>query len=207
MLNVTGNKRIRTFISYSHDSVRHRNKVLQLAQRLRADGIDCQLDAFVQGTPEEGWILWMERQLGQADFVLIVCSDVYERRFSGEEIRGKGLGVTWESILTRESLYAAQGRNLKFVPVLFETASIECIPSILRHSSTNYRLMDEYEMLLRYLTGQPSIIPGPIGPTPELVPVALSLIEQEPLSDDFAKSVREHMATLNRKVEKLTNDQ
>lgn len=35
----------RVFISYSHDSVEHKAFVLQLANRLRADGLDCQLDS------------------------------------------------------------------------------------------------------------------------------------------------------------------
>lgn len=35
------------FISYSHDSDEHRDTVLGLAQRLRKDGIDAQLDRNV----------------------------------------------------------------------------------------------------------------------------------------------------------------
>ena len=39
------------FISYSHDSDEHREKVLGLAERLRQDGLDAQLDQYVNGTP------------------------------------------------------------------------------------------------------------------------------------------------------------
>lgn len=42
------------FISYSHDSDAHRAFVLEFANRLRADGVDCQLDRYVQGFPAEG---------------------------------------------------------------------------------------------------------------------------------------------------------
>jgi hypothetical protein len=34
----------RVFISYSHDSPEHADRVLALADRLRAEGIDCHLD-------------------------------------------------------------------------------------------------------------------------------------------------------------------
>jgi len=42
------------FVSYSHDSESHAARVLELAQRLRADGIDCWIDQFEQG-PAEGF--------------------------------------------------------------------------------------------------------------------------------------------------------
>ncbi|MCA9692362.1 MAG: toll/interleukin-1 receptor domain-containing protein [Myxococcales bacterium] len=44
----------RVFISYSHDSEPHREAVLQLAQRLRGDGIDVRLDRF-EAAPAQGW--------------------------------------------------------------------------------------------------------------------------------------------------------
>jgi hypothetical protein len=40
---MTEPKRTRVFISYSHDSDLHRRRVLELAQRLAADGLDCAL--------------------------------------------------------------------------------------------------------------------------------------------------------------------
>jgi len=48
-------QRPRVFINYSHDSAEHRKRVLSLAERLRADGVDAQIDQYVQGTPLEGW--------------------------------------------------------------------------------------------------------------------------------------------------------
>jgi hypothetical protein len=34
------------FISYSHDSKEHQDKVLKLANKLRSEGIDCALDQY-----------------------------------------------------------------------------------------------------------------------------------------------------------------
>lgn len=67
----------RIFISYSHDSDLHREFVLQLANQLRADGLDCQIDQYINGFPAEGWQRWMENQIEQADFVLLVCTANY----------------------------------------------------------------------------------------------------------------------------------
>src|SRR6266849_10196155 len=102
-------ERVRTsptvFISYSHDSEEHRARVLDLAQKLRGDGVDAVIDRYVNGSPPQGWVLWMERQIEQAKFVLIVCTPTYKRRYEDQEPSGKGLGATWEAILTRQELY------------------------------------------------------------------------------------------------------
>jgi len=71
-------KIIKVFISYSHDSDVHRKRVLALAERLRKDGIEAQLDQYVAGTPTEGWPRWMRNQLEQADFILLVCKDLQQ---------------------------------------------------------------------------------------------------------------------------------
>ena len=50
----------KVLISYSHDSPEHQKRVLRLANRLRADGIDCTIDQYVL-VPEQGWPHWMEQ--------------------------------------------------------------------------------------------------------------------------------------------------
>ena len=65
----------RVFISYSHDSDQHRERVLALSERLRADGIETLLDQYVNGSPPQGWPRWMLDQLDAADFVLVVCTE------------------------------------------------------------------------------------------------------------------------------------
>ena len=45
---------IRVFISYSHDSPEHMDRVWNLSERLRGDGIDCVIDQH-EAAPEEGW--------------------------------------------------------------------------------------------------------------------------------------------------------
>jgi hypothetical protein len=85
----------KVFLSYSHDSPEHMDRVLELCDRLRAGGVDAWLDQY-ETAPEEGWPRWCARRVAEADFVLVVCTEVYERRFRGAEAPGTGLGVSWE---------------------------------------------------------------------------------------------------------------
>ena len=68
----------KVFISYSHDSPEHMERVLQLANRLQVDGIDAVLDQY-EGVPGEGWPAWMEKKSREADFILVICSATYLR--------------------------------------------------------------------------------------------------------------------------------
>jgi len=153
-------------ISYSHDSVEHREKVLQLAARLRQDGLDAQLDQYVNGTPEQGWPRWMLDQLDEAGFVLVVCTESYYRRFRGHEVLDQGKGVTWEGALITQELYDAQSRMVKFVPVMLEAGQERFIPEPLR-GHTHYELISEerYQALYGFLQGQAGVEPGPLGAT------------------------------------------
>jgi len=92
------------FISYSHDSPEHSDRVLALSDRLRADGIDCILDQY-EDSPPEGFPRWMDRNIRAADFVLMTCTPTYYRRVMGDEEPDKGHGVAWESTLIYQYIY------------------------------------------------------------------------------------------------------
>ena len=89
---------LKVFISYSHDSQKHTDRVLALSDRLLSDGIDCILDQYID-SPPEGFPRWMDRQIRAANFVLMICTPTYDRRVMGEEEPDKGHGVAWESTL------------------------------------------------------------------------------------------------------------
>ena len=99
----------KAFISYSHDSKTHLI-VLTLSDRLRSEGVDCHIDQYEE-SPPQGWPSWCEKQVREADFVLVACTEIYLRRFQGEEETGKGLGVIWEGHIITQELYNAQGEE------------------------------------------------------------------------------------------------
>ncbi len=153
------------FISYSHDSDEHRQRVLGLSERLRDDGIATVLDPYVEGgSPPEGWPRWMLNGLDQATHVACVCTQTYYRRFRGLEVPGKGKGVDWEGALMTQSLYDARSVSTKFIPVLFTRSGEQYIPELLRgqtfyvvDSDANYQAL--YDTLLQ----QSGIAPRPVG--------------------------------------------
>lgn len=141
------------FISYSHDSVEHIERVLALSDRLRADGVDCVLDQYEE-CPAEGWPRWMDKKVRDAHFVLMVCTPAYYRRIMGEETPGTGNGVRWEGNLIYQHTYNAGSSNTKFIPVLFEQESMDVVPAPLQ-GTTIYRLDADFMRLYARLTGQP----------------------------------------------------
>ena len=155
----------RVFISYSHDSDDHRQRVLALSERLRADGIETILDRYVErGSPPEGWPRWMLNGLDQATHVLCVCTETYYRRFRGREVPGKGKGVDWEGAWMTQSLYDARSVSTKFVPVLFAGTDAPHVPEPLRGQT--FHVMDSdagYQGLYDALLNQSGVVPGPVG--------------------------------------------
>jgi hypothetical protein len=153
----------KVFISYSQDSPEHMARVLKLADQLRTDGIDADIDQY-ESSPPHGWPTWMERQISDANFILVVCTETYKRRADGKEEYGKGRGVIWESILTTQYLYNAAATNTKFIPVVFENSHVEFIPIHLQPASY-YAVATEdgYENLYRRLTNQPKVVKPPLG--------------------------------------------
>ncbi len=83
------------FISYSHDSAEHSDKVLTFADKLRSDGIDAILDQY-EPWPEEGWLQWMTQQVRKADFVLMMCTEMYYNGVMGDVEQRQKLGIKWE---------------------------------------------------------------------------------------------------------------
>ena len=139
------------------------NKVLHLANSLRSAGIDADVDQYTT-SPPEGWPAWCKRQIEEADFVLLVCTDAYQRRFDNNAEVGAGLGTCWEVPIIRQLLYDAGSSSRRFVPVLFKEASAEYIPIAARGFSS-FVLDSEtgFEGLLRFLLNQPHVRKPTLG--------------------------------------------
>ncbi len=165
----------KVFISYSHDSQEHFDRVLLLSDTLREWGIDCHIDQYELAPAD--WLRWMERRIREADFVLIVCTETYCRRFNGEEEPGKGLGVRHEGGVISVELYNRQTETAKFIPVVFSAADSAHIPTPLQATNRHALDMEQletdrgFENLYRQLTSQPRVIPKPLGKIRPLPPI------------------------------------
>lgn len=148
---------------------------------------------MLPGRLSEAWPRWMLNQLDWADFVLVICTPTYYRRFRGHEKPDVGRGVDWEGHLITTEIYKARSQTTKFVPVFFDRLEEKFIPEPL-FAHTCYRLSlnekdsaDDYEELHAFLTGKGGARAGEIGPlkgkrtifigstTPDLVECALEM--------------------------------
>lgn len=144
----------KVFISYSHDSDAHRKRVLELSNRLRNDGINCDIDQY-NPAPQQGWPRWMIQSIQQADYVLLACTETYRNRLELEEEQGKGLGVKWEGSLIFNILYRDETLNNKFIPIVFESKDKVHIPNILfGYDHYNVNEPRGYENLYRHIRGE-----------------------------------------------------
>ncbi|WDN87863.1 hypothetical protein BuS5_00831 [Desulfosarcina sp. BuS5] len=158
------------FISYSHDNVEHIQRVLELSNKLRSEGIDCVLDQY-EVSPSEGWPRWMDKKIRDARFVLMICTESYYKRVMGEEEPGKGHGVRWEGNLIYQHIYNAGTENTKFIPVIFDTQHRAYIPTPLQGAS-NYcvNTQEGYDDLYYRLLNKPKAEKPELGklrPLPE----------------------------------------
>lgn len=167
----------RVFISYVHwdGPEGYRERVLALTQRLRASGVEAVLDQFYETTPPpQGWPRWMLDEIKAADFVLVVCTATYYRRFAAHEAPGLGLGGVWEGGVITQALYEAGGHNRKFIPIGFagHGAVAPHIPEPLR--PTTYRDVstdDGFTKLLRQIYNAPEVVPEALGQRPQFAPI------------------------------------
>ena len=116
----------KVFISYTHDSPEHVDRVLELADRLRAGGVDAHVDQY-ETSPPEGWPRWTVRQIEEADYVLTVFTETYQRRFKGEEESGI---KRMRDVTVEERLAKLRFRHLppaEMEPGLLEPEQLEVI--------------------------------------------------------------------------------
>ena len=126
----------------------------------------------------------MVNQIEDADFVLVVCTETYERRFRGREERGRGLGAQWEGAIITQELYDAALYNTTFIPVLFSPDDSAYIPHAC--AATRYNLQTEVgrEALYRRLTNQRLIQKPELGKIRHMPPLARKqLTHEKPFSN------------------------
>jgi len=147
-------KRALVFISYSHDSQRHLNRVFELGERLRKLGFDCRLDQH-EVFPAVGWPQWTSSQVASAACVLVVCTRTYL-----DICRHGQQGQLWQGPVLQPETFTRQGP--RFVPVLFENEDAPFIPEPLQAFS-HFHIAEErgLELLAVYLGEKLGFGPGP----------------------------------------------
>ena len=182
------------FISYSHDTPEHSERVIALANKLRELGVDAELDQY-HTRPRQGWPQWCEEQLRpeNSKFVLMICTNTYRNRVENKVAADAGRGVYWEGADIYQYIYKDKA-NERFIPVLLGDESAESIPHRLQ-GYAKFRLgafdlsNSGFESLYRELTIQPAIVRPALGAkvalgvkAPGATLVAAPLLEKPALS-------------------------
>lgn len=166
----------KVFVSYSHDSPRHVERVFAFSERLRALGFDCRLDQHVV-FPSPGWDSWVTQELETAHCVVVVCSRGYLDR-----LRRPPKGGYYEGAILPQTTLQRPPSCL--VPVLLEREDAIFIPEPLK--SLSYFLLSDargLELLAVYLAeklGQSSEPATPLESLPRLQDFARPLPVMKP---------------------------
>lgn len=156
------------FISYSWTSKAYQQSIIELASRMRHDGVDVKLDVWDLKEGQDKYV-YMEQCVTnpEIDKVLILSDHLYAQKAN----QRKG-GVGDETTIISAEVYGNADQN-KFIPVVMERDENgkECLPSYLKSriyrdlSGNNYE--SEYETLLRTIFNEPSNRKPEIGERPK----------------------------------------
>ncbi len=152
------------FISYSHDSDAHKNWVLQLATRLRSNGVNVLLDRWNLKLGQDV-AAFMERGLSESNRVVCICSETYVNK-ANNAMGGSGYE---KQIMIAELLV---NLNTSWViPVIRNNTKPKKVPTFL--GGRIYVIFEDdnlyernYETLLRELLNEPVLPIPPIGSNP-----------------------------------------
>ena len=154
----------KAFISYSHSSPGHSGWVLQLATRLRNNGVDVVLDRWnlLLG---KNVATFIENGLSESNWVLCICSQDYVQKAND----GLG-GVGYEKTIISADLLSDSNTNW-VIPAIRHNSGSQIVPTFLRgRLYVDFRddrfYEDSYEELLRLLLGEPVLPIPPLGNNP-----------------------------------------
>jgi hypothetical protein len=166
----------KAFISYSHDTQEHKKWILELATRLRNNGIDAILDQF-ELQPGDDLPHFMENHLHTANKIIMVCTEKYVSKAN----KGQG-GVGYEKMIITSNLMKSIDEN-KVIPIIRQVDTKE-VPIFLKTKlyvdfSKNDDFEFSYDELVRAIHNAPLFEKPPVGNNP-FTPVI-----KEKLDDDI----------------------
>jgi hypothetical protein len=165
----------RVFVSYAHESERHRNDVLAFATFLRSQGVDAVLDVW-SADARHDWYAWALAEMTTAAHVIVVASPAYRAVGDGSGPADLHRGVQSEATLLRDLVYGDRSTwTAKVLPVLLPGHGLEEIPRFLSPHTTSRFTVAAYtvtgaEELLRVIHRSPGHVPPPVLLPPDLPP-------------------------------------
>lgn len=154
----------KVFISYSHDNEEHKDWVLQLATRLRSNGVDVILDRWNLKLGSD-LASFMERGLSKSSRIISVCSSNYVKKAN----EGKG-GAGYEKQIITAEFINDQNHNW-VIPLIKNNSDTRKTPIFLGSRlyidfEDPHYYESKYEDLLRDILDEPVLPIPPIGKNP-----------------------------------------
>ncbi len=151
----------KVFVSYSHDSDKHKEWVLRLSTKLRQNGVDVTLDRWDLGAGDD-ITLFMEKGVRDSDRVLVICTDAYVQKADA----GEG-GVGYERMIITAQLVQDIG-TAKFLPIIRQSSDTRKTPTFLETrmyiDCTNENEFDErFDDLVREVSNARHLRKPPLG--------------------------------------------
>jgi hypothetical protein len=153
----------KVFVSYSHDSSDHKRWVLEFATTIRERGVDAILDQW-ELRPGDDLPHFMETQLDQADYVLMVCTEKYIEKANS----GTG-GVGYEKMIMTAAMLSHIDSN-KVIPIIRQNGT-KLLPTFMRSKifidfSRDEEAEYNFDDLMRTLLNAPLFEKPAIGANP-----------------------------------------
>jgi hypothetical protein len=151
------------FISYSHDSIEHKKWILDLAIRMRNNGIDAIIDQW-ELKPGDDLPHFMETNIANADKIIMICSEKYVEKANS----GIG-GVGYEKMIITSNLIENIDEK-KIIPIVRQ-ASTKFLPTFLKTKlyidfSKNSDYEFSFDELIRTIHNSPIYKKPEIGNNP-----------------------------------------
>jgi hypothetical protein len=161
---------LKIFLHYSWDNEAHKDWVLNLANRLVADGVDLFFDRY-DLKPGSNNTHFME-QIEKADKVVLIMSEGY--KVKADDRKG-GIGYEFQMVTTQ--LAKKLFENSKYIPVLKGVSADLCIPAILQSflyidMSSDILFENRYLELLRGIYDEPVVVKPQLGTKPSFPKVS-----------------------------------
>lgn len=162
----------KVFISYSHDTLEHKKWVLELATRLRTNGIDAIIDQW-ELTAGSDIPTFVEQNLASVDYVIMICTENYVEKAN----KGTG-GVGYEKMIITSNLMSRID-DAKVIPIVRQNGTRE-VPIFLKTKMyIDFSKADEFELAYDNLIR--AIHKSPIYKKPEVGNNPFSRIDIKPI--------------------------
>lgn len=189
---------ITVFISYSWDSEDHKEWVLNLANRLRSDGIDVILDRYYL-RPGKNLPFFVEDSLRKSKRTIIVLTPNY--KLKAEKRLG---GVGQEFSMINNELLKNVVDNQRIIPLLKEGNQDLSIPEFLQqyifiNFSQDSHFENQYEELVREIFDEPKV------KIPELGKKPLFDRKEDKENEEKKKEVPSSISKIIEQSQNLTN--